>query len=335
MVSAHDVAKAGCKYLGRSYNEMDCQGFVEKCLADCGIYRNLRGSNAWYREMTWVGSPEDCKRQFGEIPKGAFLFILEQDGKEDDRYKKDGLGNASHIGIKTGMTGKQMVELAAADGNLNAKPFNKGDGALHSSASRGHVCTTVFKDKTIRGSWNRIGLWNKLDYGPAITALLGIPMAEAPTDLNTTTVIGTGVVSAASGSTVKMRARPSTGCGTYWDVPIGSEIEILNSGDWNRIRWNGRIGYMRSEFIKSGDAVPTEQSKVEAETTPKLATVWVESGNTVKMRYKPDTNCALFERVPVGTTVTVVRKGEHWTQINAGNRSGWYMMTKFLKFKEE
>lgn len=333
MVSAHDVAKAGCKYLGRSYNEMDCQGFVEKCLADCGIYRDLRGSNAWYRQMTWVGSPEDCKRQFGEIPKGAFLFILEQDGKEDDRYKKDGLGNASHIGIKTGMTGKQMVELAAADGNQNAKQFNKGDGALHSSASRKHVCTSVFKDKTMRGSWNRIGLWNKLDYGPAINALLGTPMAEAPTDLNTATVIGTGTVFASNGSTVKMRARPSTGCGTYWDVPIGETVEILNSGDWNRIRWNGRIGYMRSEFIKTGETMATIEP--DPEIVPKLATVWAESGDTVKMRYKPDTNCALFERVPVGATVSVVRKGEHWTQINAGNRAGWYMMTKFLKFKEE
>ena len=333
MVNAQDVAKAGCKYLGRSYDEMDCQKFVEKCLADCGVYKDLKGSNAWYREMTWVGSPEDCKRQFGEIPKGAFLFILDRDGKEPAKYQSDGIGNASHIGIKTGMTGKQMVELAGADGNQNANQFNKGDGALHSSASRGRVCTSVFKDKTIRGGWNRIGLWNKLDYGPAINAKLGMPMTQALAEPEVETVIGTGVVFASTGATVKMRARPSTGCAQYWDVPIGATVEIYRSGDWNRIRWNGRIGYMRSEFIKSDEVVPTEQSQTE--TTLKLATVCAEGGNTVKMRYKPDTNCALFERVPVGTTVSVVRKGEHWTQINAGNRSGWYMMTKFLKFEEE
>lgn len=331
MVSAQDVAKAGCKYLGQSYDAMDCQAFIEKCLADCGIHRDLRGSNAWYRKMTWVGSPEDCKRQFGEIPKGAFIFILEKDGKEDDRYKNDGMGNASHVGIKTGMTGKQMVEQAFKDGTPSASPFNKGDGALHSSASRGRVCTSLFKDRTIRGGWNRVGLWNKLDYGPAINAKLGMSTEIPTTDPNV--VIGEGIVSANTGATVKMRARPSTGCAQYWDVPIGAKIEILNSGDWNRIKWNGRIGYMRSEFIKTEGSA--EASVPVPEVAPKLATVWAESGNAVKMRHQPSTTCALFERVPIGTTVSVVRKGEHWTQINAGKRSGWYMMTKFLKFVEE
>ena len=146
------LAAAGDFYLGRSYAEMDCQAFVERCLRDVGISLNLAGSNAWYRKMTWVGSPEECRKEFGSVPVGAFLFILETDGKEPEKYRKDGIGNASHIGLRTG----------------------KGDGAIHSSKSKGCVAYSVFKDKMIRnGGWNRVGLWDEIDYGDKVNQKLG------------------------------------------------------------------------------------------------------------------------------------------------------------------
>ena len=54
---------------------MDCQKFVENCLAEVGIKKDLAGSNTWYRYITWTGTPEECKQKFGRIPPGAFLFI--------------------------------------------------------------------------------------------------------------------------------------------------------------------------------------------------------------------------------------------------------------------
>ena len=144
-IDAAVFSLAGDKYLGRSYSEMDCQAFVERCMADCGYRKDLAGSNAWYRECLssgWAGTPEECLKAFGLIPKGALLFILEQDGKEPAKYRGDGIGNASHIGIKTG----------------------RGKGAIHSSSSRGCVAESEFHDKTVRnGGWNRVGLLNAFD----------------------------------------------------------------------------------------------------------------------------------------------------------------------------
>ena len=74
MVKAEDLARAGFKYLGRSYKEMDCQKFVEKCLSDCGCKKDLAGSNAWYRECLNHGTvmtPEECIKKLGCVPKGA------------------------------------------------------------------------------------------------------------------------------------------------------------------------------------------------------------------------------------------------------------------------
>lgn len=335
MESAWEMAKAGCKYLGVPYEQKDCQAFVEACLKDVGIHKDLAGSNAWLREMTWYGTPEACKQKFGEIPKGAFLYILEQDGKEPAKYMGDGVGNASHIGIKTGMTGRQMIELGRAEsGKAIADTLNKGDGAIHSSQSRGHVVTSTFKDKTIRGGWNCVGLWDKLDYGEKINAILRGSASEgtARDESDIMTPIGEGTVFAPTGTTVKMRARPSTGCARYWDVPIGEKVSILKTGDWARIFWNGRPGYMKSEFIHTDESLATIEPE---QMTIQLATVWADEGNTVKMRYKPSLDCNLYEKVPIGTTVAVNQKGDRWTQISIGNRSGWYMMTRYLKFKED
>ena len=64
-------------------------------------------------------------------------------------------------------------------------------------------------------------------------------------------------VCAESGKTVKMRAKPSTMCRTYWDVPIGSEVVLTEPGDtWSGIIWNGRSGYMMTKFLQIGTDLP-------------------------------------------------------------------------------
>ena len=153
--SAEAFSKAGDQYLGRSYEEMDCQAFVERCMKDVGLKMDLGGSNSWFREVRkngWTGTPEDCMKIFGQIPKGALLFILEPvNAKTPAKFRTDWIGDATHIGIKTG----------------------RGDGAIHSSHSKGGVVTSVFKDKTVKnGGWNRVGLYNRFDYGTSVNWML-------------------------------------------------------------------------------------------------------------------------------------------------------------------
>lgn len=224
---------AGDKYLGRSYDEMDCQRFVEKCMSDVGLHEDLAGSNAWYRQVMrngWVGSPEDCKKQFGSIPKGALLFIHAFDGGEEKRGYHDGLGNASHIGIKTG----------------------RNDGAIHSSATRGCVATSKFQDKTIRnGGWNRVGLYNKFTYGKSIDWILEHGEHQEDEKQEEGEKMQ-GRVIAESGSTVNLRKKPS---GDLLErIPVGSAVTVLEKqGEWWRVTTCGLTGWMKAEFIRLDD----------------------------------------------------------------------------------
>ena len=231
MVDGNNLGSTGFKYLGVPYSTMDCQAFVEKCLSDCGLRIDLPGSNAWYRrvmEEGWVGTPEECTKLHGKVPTGAFLFILEHDGKEPDKYKKDGIGNASHIGIVT----------------------NTGEGGIHSSASRGCVAESKFKGKTIpNGGWNRVGLWTENVTYDGIS-----PEPEPGPEPGPEPEPSTAVVFAPTGSTVNMRSKPSKSAALVERIPIGETVEILSYGDeWCKCKWKWYTGWIMTEFLLFDD----------------------------------------------------------------------------------
>ena len=91
-----------------TYDDMDCQGFVEAVLKDLGIkkpngmYYNWRGSNAMYRNFySWRGTVSECYDKYGKIPLGAFVYMWDATGEEERGYT-DKLGNFKHVGIYCG-----------------------------------------------------------------------------------------------------------------------------------------------------------------------------------------------------------------------------------------
>lgn len=246
MISADKFAEAGKKYLGRSYDDMDCQEFFERCAEDAGLSLDLKGCNAWFRkfrETGWTGSPEECKKVFGIIPKGAALFIHAFDGGEEKRGYHDGLGNASHIGIKTG-TGK---------------------GAIHSSQSRGGVTESEFHDKTIRnGGWNMVGLSSLFDYGEEINRKIagggGDDPEPAPQPEPEPVKEVWATVTGPNGERVNTRKGPDVyyALSKAGKLDSGERVKVLkNEGEWSQIAcWPNGVCWhcwIKSEYLTAED----------------------------------------------------------------------------------
>lgn len=109
--TGQDVAEQAITggYLGQPYSKYDCQAFVEQVLKDLGVRKpdgspyNWKGSNSMFRNyIRWRGTIEECRKKFGSIPTGAFLFLVKNDGGEVEKGYHDGLGNASHVGLYIG-----------------------------------------------------------------------------------------------------------------------------------------------------------------------------------------------------------------------------------------
>jgi len=260
MVNGKELSQVGYNYLGRSYDEMDCQKFIEHCLEDCGNSTDLTGSNAWYRKVIkegWVGTPEECVRQYGQVPPGAFLFILEPvSSTTPAKYRDDGIGDATHIGLVTGIR----------------------KGAIHSSHSKGGVVESAFAGKTVpNGGWNRVGLWTKaVDY-------FGVDPQPGPTPTPTPTpdpkpVHETAVVSVPDHTNVITRKGPgkSYAMSKAGRIPDGDFVEIIErneSGDWCKVLWIDPRGaswvcWVKAEFLKvEGTPEPPPDPEPVPQTT--------------------------------------------------------------------
>lgn len=190
--------------------------------------------------------------KFGSIPIGAALFIHKTDGKEPEKFKGDGIGNLSHIGVYTGRTAVEMMDaqLAKMDPSEAAafkKKVSFGDNAINSSATRGCVATSKFNGKSINGGWNRVGLWNRFYYTDAIERYFNGGGGEPTMGTAATVVLPDGK----SGLTVNMRASASKDGELIDRVPVGAAIDVLSQdATWCQIKYNGMTGYMMTEFIR-------------------------------------------------------------------------------------
>lgn len=228
---ASTFALKGSKYLGMEYEDIDCQALVEAMLRDVGVKQNWRGSNAMYRDMAWVGTPEECVAKFGRVPVCALIYILEATGAPD--IYKDDVGNASHVGVKTGV----------------------GLGAIHSSESKGGVVESKFANKTIRnGGWNRVGICKLLDYGSDIEEALYGPKEAVRTQEKARVKT--------QGGDLNLRAAPDLGSARVGRIPNGAIVDVLGkSVEWWSVSYGGEVGYASASYLMPTDG-PTEEVTV-------------------------------------------------------------------------
>lgn len=134
-----------------------------------------------------------------------------------DRYRKGGadytgdLTNYTHIGTVTHIDPLEITHMTTP---------------------------TAKKDKKL-GKWEYAALlpWVETDIAPE-------PQPEPTPEPLTATVI------AEHGTTVKMRAKPSTKCSLYWDVPIGATVDVNERGDeWSNITYKGQTGWMMTKHL--------------------------------------------------------------------------------------
>ena len=132
-ISGFDLSEQAItgNYVGIPYSKLDCQGFVEEVLKDCGVRKpdgtvyNWKGSNSmWRNHIRWKGTLEECRKKFGEIPVGAFLFLLKWDGKEAERGYHDGLGNATHVGLYLGTSPLPCMDSSQGRGKVDYCKLN-------------------------------------------------------------------------------------------------------------------------------------------------------------------------------------------------------------------
>ena len=122
-------------------------------------------------------------------------------------------------------------------------------------------CTSpgIVRDTKL-GKWTYRGRLKKVDYDG--------------TSQEVGTMVQTATVVADSGSKVKMRSKPSTSDGLYWEVPVGATVQVAeNTGGWAKVRYGDRTGYMMVEYLEMDAQEPTASGSSSGSTGGELITV--------------------------------------------------------------
>lgn len=200
--TANQVARAAtlAAHVGYTYDELDCQAFVEHCVRQAGGRMDYLGTNDMARRATWLGTLDEARAQ-GRLVPGAGLLIREAtEANLPARYTGDGLGDFSHVGLYVG-------ENALTDTDKNGR--RRACDVVHSSATMGRVAGS-----TLQNGWTHALWFSEIDY--AVTAGAGAGADGANAD-------GTG------GTAISDTSAGGTGAGTG-EVTSGTNADGTGTG---------------------------------------------------------------------------------------------------------
>ncbi len=273
--TANQVARAAtlAAHVGYTYDELDCQAFVEHCVRQAGGRMDYLGTNDMARRAAWLGTLDEARAQ-GRLVPGAGLLIREAtEANLPARYAGDGLGDFSHVGLYVG-------ENALTDTDKNGR--RRACDVVHSSATMGRVAGS-----TLQNGWTHALWFSEIDY--AVTAGAGAGAGGANADgtgagastetsagtsgagngevtsgtnaggTGTTSALGltAGAVPAAyatvtspDGGPVKLRKSASRGESLYWLVGAGARVRVERTRDgWSLVTALCTDGYTRRAWM--------------------------------------------------------------------------------------
>ena len=142
---------------------------------------------------------------------------------------------------------------------------------------------------------------------------------------------------------VRYRTGPSTSNNSLGVIPKGTKVDIIgiNNG-WYKLVYNGKTGYMRSDYIDlngASNSTTNTDTKVEENTSNKTEDTSSKetavnkkgsvTGNYVRFRSAPNLTAAIISLLNKGTSVEVVAEVDGWYKITYGGSTG-YMSSDYI-----
>lgn len=236
--------------VGYTYDELDCQAFIEHCARQAGGAMDYLGTNDMARRAAWLGTLSQAQAE-GRLVPGAGLLIREETEENlPARYAGDGLGDFSHAGLYVGPD-------ALTDTDKTGRM--RSCDAVHSSATMGRVAGS-----TLQNGWTHAIWFPEIDYGNEAELVVdqGAGIDQGVDDGGTS--VGDGLTAGApaagaeryamvvspDGGPVKLRKSASAEETLYWLVNAGARVQVERERDgWALIRAICTDGYTRRAYM--------------------------------------------------------------------------------------
>ncbi|WP_042275565.1 C40 family peptidase [[Clostridium] dakarense] len=194
----------------------------------------------------------------------------------------------------------------------NSVNFRTGPGTNHSSMGKLNKGNTVeYIGKS--GDWVNVKHNGKVGY------VHGDYVSTSNNTSTDNTIKSTKVV---NGNSVNFRTGPSTSNSSIGKLNKGAEVGFISeSNGWSKISYNGKIGYMSSQYLSNKGNTPSEDNSVKSTK--------VVNENSVNFRTGPSTSHSKIATLSIGTEVGFISESNGWSKISYNGKVG-YMSSQYL-----
>lgn len=127
---------------------------------------------------------------------------------------------------------------------------------------------------------------------------------------------------------LNVRKAASTEADIVGKMPNNAGCEIIGvEGEWTQIRSGKVEGYVKSEYLLSGEAALTRAEEVKQT----IATV---NTMTLYVREQPNTDCSIITSMPEGEELEVLETLDGWVKINVDSDEG-YVCSDYVDISTE
>lgn len=116
---------------------------------------------------------------------------------------------------------------------------------------------------------------------------------------------------------LNVREAATTDAKLVGKMPNNAGCEILGvEGDWTKIKSGEVEGYVKSEYLLSGDAALVRAEQIK-QTIAKVTTT------TLYVREQPNTECTIITSMPMGEELEVIEVLDGWVKVNIDSDEGY------------
>ena len=170
--------------------------------------------------------------------------------------------------------------------------------------------------------------WRDMDMKRLFSILLITAMLVALTPMMGTVALAEeyATVTSENGYGVRLREGPSKAYGVIRLYGVGTTAVVLQSGaEWSQLKIGSTVGWMQNKYLNFG----TTGSGYVGSTITGLGTVYVTSGNGLRVWLRSAPGGSRIDLYSPGTPVTLIEYGETWCYVAIDGTLG-YMMREFL-----
>ena len=245
--------------------------------------------------------------------------------------------------------------ISGGDGSLEddgLKPKMKGKvtnasvlNVRESPSTSGRIVHKLNRNQVV-GIYEELNGWYKIDYIDGIKKKYGYVskdyisiINENPNDEEkpvepekpSVSVNKQGVVKV--NSALNMRSGPGSNYGVIGTLRNNDKVEIIKEVDgWYEIKFNGKVGYVSSQYIKIVDNESSEEKPVEPEkpsvSVNKQGVVKVNSA--LNMRSGPGGNYGVMGTLRNNDKVEIIKEVDGWYEIKFNGKIG-YVSSQYIK----